>query len=338
MKRPVRFCTAGLSGLAVIALASPPAWANKTVHGAASASPSGLTTQVSQSGQPGGAPTSSATTTGGGGGGPACSYSASSPTGGGTTAYDETCGNCGYAILNAPPNVATSRTSLVGTVMSKYPNTGYTAGTNGYFVAGPCVNGGVTFNPVGAGPAAGAAPAPIQVAATAVAHAPWPKVVIDQGPQSPASVVVNIPEWTWLSSGWSVVHATAAIDGVAETITATPTQARFSTQYTDSANYPSLSLAPASFTCNNPGSPYVVPPPADTPEQIVARVPPCGYTWHWSSELPAGHAFPLTAQVCYSVTYSGASAGSLGTHCGPSTTVFESVEQVVPELDPPPSA
>ncbi|MGH9132030.1 MAG: hypothetical protein ACRDWV_10260 [Acidimicrobiales bacterium] len=237
----------------------------------------------------------------------------------------------------------TGPTSLVGTVMSKYPNSGYTPGTAGYFVAGPCVNGGVTFHAVGTGPAASAAPAPVQVAAIAIAQAPWPKVVIDQGPQPPATVVVNIPEWMWITSGWSVVHATATIGGLSETITAVPRQVRYTTEYTATTsspappNYVNLTLTPASFTCDNAGVPYVVPPPDDTLQQIISRVPPCGYTWHWSSELPEGHAFPLSAQVCYSVTYSGASAGTLGTHCGPATMLHEAVEQIVPELGPPPT-
>lgn len=317
-------------GLASFVLASTPAWARDGQRGgSATVSNSGLsaTASVSGRGVSVGAPGSSSGSSGGGSTGPACTYS-DSATIDGTSTYDQVCGSCGYAILNVTPTTPSSPTSLLGTVENKYPNSGYTAGTNGYFVAGPCVGGGgVKFYPVGTGPAASAAPAPVQVAATAETEAPWPKVAISQGPDPASDATVNINNWFDITSGWEPVHATATVDGVSETINATPIQTKFATEYTDATNYPSLSLVSTTFSCDGPGVAY-------TPAKM-SETPPCGYTWHWSSELGPNQTFPLSAQVCYSVSYSGVASGSLGTHCGPSTTIYESVGQIDIVLGPP---
>jgi hypothetical protein len=111
--------------------------------------------------------------------------------------------------------------------------------------------------------------------------------------------LVNLPTWLWLSS-WEPVSATASVPGVSVTAVATPTSV-------------SWSMGDGSVvTCAGPGTPFR---PGGDPR---APSPDCGHTYRSSSANQPGQAFPVTATVHWTVTWSG--AGQSGTFPDLTTT------------------
>jgi hypothetical protein len=103
--------------------------------------------------------------------------------------------------------------------------------------------------------------------------------------------LVNLPTWMWLASGWGPVSATASVSGVSVTATATPTAATWSMG------------DGSTVTCSGAGTPYR----ADSDPK--AQSPDCGHTYRTSSAKQAGQAFPVTATVHWTVTWTGAGQG-----------------------------
>lgn len=103
--------------------------------------------------------------------------------------------------------------------------------------------------------------------------------------------LVNLPTWLWLSNGWAPTSATASVPGVSVTAVATPTSV-------------SWSMGDGStVACAGSGTPFRV---GSDPK---AASPDCGYTYRASSASQAGQAFPVSATVHWTVTWSGAGQG-----------------------------
>lgn len=106
--------------------------------------------------------------------------------------------------------------------------------------------------------------------------------------------LVNLPTWMWLDRGsWSDISATASVPGVSVTATARP---RTVTWAMGDGN---------SVTCVGAGTPF---PVGGDPKSAS---PDCGHTYKSSSAGRPADAFPVTATVQWTVTWSG--AGQSGT-------------------------
>lgn len=106
--------------------------------------------------------------------------------------------------------------------------------------------------------------------------------------------LVNLPTWMWLDrSSWTDVSATASVPGVSVTATARPTSVIWSMG------------DGSSVTCAGAGSPF---PAGGDPKSAS---PDCGHTYKSSSVGRPAEAFPVTATVQWTVTWSG--AGQSGT-------------------------
>jgi hypothetical protein len=111
--------------------------------------------------------------------------------------------------------------------------------------------------------------------------------------------LVNLPTWLWLSA-WQPVSATASVPGVSVTAVAMPTSVSWSMG------------DGAVVTCAGSGTPFR---PGGDPR---APSPDCGHTYRISSANQPGQAFPVTATVHWTVTWSG--AGQSGTFPDLTTT------------------
>ncbi len=141
------------------------------------------------------------------------------------------------------------------------------------------------------------APSPEQVAQMARNRLRLPAPTIAANPVG--DQLVNLPTWLWLST-WQPVSATASVPGVSVTAVATPTLVSWSMG------------DGAVVTCAGPGTPFR---PGGDPR---APSPDCGHTYRTSSANQPGHAFPVTATVHWTVTWSG--AGQSGTFPDLTTT------------------
>jgi hypothetical protein len=140
--------------------------------------------------------------------------------------------------------------------------------------------------------AAGAKPpavSPEQVAETARKQLRLPSPSIAASPSG--MQLVQLPTWLWLSGGWSESSATASVPGVSVTATARPT----SVTWTMGDG--------AIVTCAGAGTPYK----AGTDPK--ASSPDCGHVYRRSSAGQPGQAYPVTATVHWTVTWSGAGQG-----------------------------
>jgi hypothetical protein len=103
--------------------------------------------------------------------------------------------------------------------------------------------------------------------------------------------LVNLPTWLWVSNGWGPISATASVPGVSVTAVATPTSV-------------SWSMGDGStVTCTGPGTSYRA---GSDPR---SSSPDCGHTYRGSSASQPGQAFPVSATVHWTVTWSGAGQG-----------------------------
>lgn len=142
-----------------------------------------------------------------------------------------------------------------------------------------------------AGAQTSATPSPEQVAQIAQKKLRLPHPTISA---SPASIqLVNLPTWLWLSNGWTSTSATASVPGVSVTAVAKPISVTWSMG------------DGGSVTCNNSGTPFT----ADRDPRSTSV--DCGYTYRRSSAGQRTDAFPVTATVNWTVTWSG--AGQAGT-------------------------
>lgn len=145
-------------------------------------------------------------------------------------------------------------------------------------------------------------PSPAELAAQARSQLRLPAPTIQANPGG--DQLVNLPTWLWLDrSGWGEVSATASVPGVAVTAVAKPTSVTWSMG------------DGGSVTCSGPGTPF---PVGGDPRSGSAD---CGYTYRTSSAGQRGEAFPVTATVNWTVTWSGAGQGGVFPNMTTSATV-----------------
>jgi len=149
----------------------------------------------------------------------------------------------------------------------------------------------LSHGPVWIPTSGGAQPAlsPEQVAAIARNRLRLPSVVIAANPAE--AQLVNLPTWLWLSSGWQEVSANASVPGVSVTAVATPVSVTWSMG------------DGLTVTCAGAGTPYVAGTDPKAPS------PDCGHVYRRSSATQTGQAFPVTATVHWTITWSGAGQG-----------------------------
>lgn len=133
-------------------------------------------------------------------------------------------------------------------------------------------------------------PSPAELAAQARNQLQLPAPKIKANPAG--DQLVSLPTWLWLDrSSWGDVSATASVPGVSVTAVARPTSVTWSMG------------DGGSVTCTGPGSPF---PAGGDPKSAS---PDCGYTYKTSSAGQRADAFPVTATVNWTVTWSGAGQG-----------------------------
>lgn len=143
--------------------------------------------------------------------------------------------------------------------------------------------------PAGQQPGASLLPSPAELAQMARKQLRLPSPRIAANPVG--DQLVNLPTWMWLSSGWAPVSATASVPGVSVTAVATPTSVTWSMG------------DGSTVTCTGAGSPY------QTSTDPKAPSPDCGHIYRRSSVSQPGQAYPVTATVHWTVTWSGAGQG-----------------------------
>jgi hypothetical protein len=135
------------------------------------------------------------------------------------------------------------------------------------------------------------APTVADVAQFARSRLRLPRPAIAASPA--ADQLVHLPTWLWLTNEWRAVSATAAVPGVSVTAVARP-------------NSVTWSMGDGGMViCLGPGTPWQ---PGMNPR---APSPDCGHTYRTSSAGHHADAFPVTATVDWTVTWSG--AGQSGT-------------------------
>lgn len=127
---------------------------------------------------------------------------------------------------------------------------------------------------------------PAEVARLARAQLRLPKPAIAANPSG--DQLVTVPTWLWLSSGWAPQSATASVPGVSVTAVARPTSLTWSMG------------DGAVVTCRSAGTPFLAGGDPKAPS------PDCGHTYRSSSAGQANDAYPVSATVHWSVTWSGA--------------------------------
>lgn len=236
------------------------------------------------------------TIVGGGSNLASCSYVPSDyqpPAGATTAAYQRPSPSHGTPVQL----VAFTRPAARGALTAQ-PAAGPAPGQQGSWYVWKCTTAGITdglfhppvFIPNGQ-PVPGAAPlpSPAQLAQIARNQLRFPTPTIAANPAG--DQLVNLPTWLWLSNGWGQMSATASVPGVSVTAVATPTSVSWSMG------------DGATVTCTGAGTPFQ---PGTDPK---APSPTCGHTYHTSSASQAGQAFPVTATVHWTVTWSGAGQG-----------------------------
>ncbi len=148
---------------------------------------------------------------------------------------------------------------------------------------------------------------PAQAAAQALSTLDLPAPTLSTSPPLDSSQLVGVPTWLWLSD-WTTRRATATLDGVTATVTATPLRTTWTADPSG-----------AHETCEGPGSPYDAsrPPDAQTSactmlfetagtEQLTATVT---YAISWSASTGDGGPLdPLTRTATRAVVVDQAQA------------------------------
>lgn len=225
-----------------------------------------------------------------------CSYVRSDyqpPAGGVTTvAYSRLANSGTVTVQPAVFTRSTPRAVLAQRVVG--PGQGQPGAWYVWKCTGPGVGTDALYRPPvwisdGQQPGAAQLPSPAELAAMARKQLRLPTPTIAANPAG--EQLVNLPTWLWLSNGWGSVSATASVPGVSVTATATPTSVTWSMG------------DGSTVTCQGAGTPFR---PGTDPK---APSPDCGYTYRTSSAGQAGQAFPVTATVHWTVSWSGAGQG-----------------------------
>ena len=128
-----------------------------------------------------------------------------------------------------------------------------------------------------------------RAAEAALADLDLPTPPIATSPAPGAEHLVGLPTWLWLED-WSARSATAAVGGVASTVTVEPTSVRW--DLGDGAT----------VTCAGPGTPW---------SGAGAGTSDCAHTWTRRSSTEPGDTFALTATVTWTASWS-ATTGATG--------------------------
>ncbi|SDJ02072.1 hypothetical protein SAMN05192558_10489 [Actinokineospora alba] len=147
-------------------------------------------------------------------------------------------------------------------------------------------------------PGAALLPSPAELAAMARKQLRLPTPTIAANPA--ADQLVNLPTWMWLSSGWGLVSATAAVPGVSVTAVARPTSVTWAMG------------DGGTVTCSGAGTAFRSGTDPKSPS------PDCGHTYRHSSAGQPGQKYPVAARVHWTVNWSG--AGQSGTFPDLTTT------------------
>jgi hypothetical protein len=166
-------------------------------------------------------------------------------------------------------------------------------------------------NPAPAGVPVAPPPVPGVVALQAERQLQLPSATIEMAPPARAFELVNLSTWLWLNPAiWKPYSATASIDGVAATATATPEKVLW-----NMGNG-------AIVTCDGPGTPYSAADPNATTD--------CSYTWSAPSSIEASGTYDVSATTEWQVSWSAVGAaggGSLGILAGPAAHVAVRVSE-----------
>jgi hypothetical protein len=136
------------------------------------------------------------------------------------------------------------------------------------------------------------------IAQQAIANQTLPMPAVSVNPPLPGGAVVNYPTWLWVDgASWRTITATASVDGLSVTATATPQ----SVVWTMGDG--------GSVTCNGPGTPY------DAAKPATEQRSDCTHSFTRSSASQPGQAFTATASMQWVTTWqaSDGTSGSLGT-------------------------
>ncbi len=128
---------------------------------------------------------------------------------------------------------------------------------------------------------------PAQAAAQALSALPLPTPTISTSPPVDSPQLVGVPTWLWLAD-WATRQATATLDGVTATVTATPLRSTWS-----------ANPSGADLTCDGPGTAY---DPARAPD---AQTSTCALLFETAG------IEQLTVTVTYAITWT-ASTGEHG--------------------------
>jgi hypothetical protein len=144
-------------------------------------------------------------------------------------------------------------------------------------------------------------PSPAVVALQAEKQLELPATTIEMAPPSTSPQLVNVSVWLWQDAAtWKTYTATASIDGVSATATATPEEVVWNMGDGHTV------------TCDGPGTPY-------NPSDLNAATS-CSYTWTAPSVNEPNGAYDVTATTKWQVTWTAigtAGGGSLGLVAGP---------------------
>ncbi|MPZ79678.1 MAG: hypothetical protein GEV28_04470 [Actinophytocola sp.] len=132
---------------------------------------------------------------------------------------------------------------------------------------------------------------PAEVARLARSQLRLPTPDIAANPSS--DQLVTLPTWLWLSSGWEQQSATASVPGVSVTAVARPTSLVW------------FMGDGSTVMCRSGGTPF----PAGGDPMAVS--PDCGHIYRTSSAGQPNNAYPVSAAVHWSISWSG--AGQSGT-------------------------
>jgi hypothetical protein len=134
---------------------------------------------------------------------------------------------------------------------------------------------------------------PAAMAADAAKYLPFPSPSISTSPSTNEMLVVNFATWLWVdSAAWQPLTTTAAVPGVAVTVTATPERVTW------------LMGDGGSVVCNGPGNAYNSAVPDDQQSTY------CSYSYPRTSASEQSGRFSITATVDWHVTWT--IAGALG--------------------------
>ena len=155
------------------------------------------------------------------------------------------------------------------------------------------------------------APPPVIVAQQATKQLDLPSTGIEMAPPTTSPQLVNVSTWLWLNPAtWKPYTATASIDGVSATATATPQKVVWNMGDGNTV------------TCDGPGTPY-------DPSQPNATTT-CSYTWAAPSNSQTGGVYQVTATIEWQVTWTAVGAaggGNLGLVPGPADHVAIAVTE-----------